>query len=82
MSGRVKVGLVLPNVLDRKIEVVAAVSGMQKSEVVETALRLLLILIEYGIPDDLGYMLANTRVDVLEKLQKMTKESRPYIAKG
>ncbi|MEB3861194.1 MAG: hypothetical protein GSR84_03115 [Desulfurococcales archaeon] len=77
--GRVKVGLVLPSVLDRRVELVAAASGMSKSEVVEAALVLLLALIEHGVPDDLAYLLANTRTELLEKLQRMQQEASPYI---
>ena len=77
--GRVKVGLVLPSGLDRRVELVAAASGMSKSEVVEAALVLLLSLIEHGIPDDLAYLLANTRTELLEKLQRMQQEAAPYI---
>ena len=70
--GRVKIGLVVEDWVDRAVEHLMADTGAAKSMLYELGARLLLAVLRHGrVPDDLGFALAERDPEALRQLQQL-----------
>ena len=56
----------------KKLKIEAAKRDVKMVELAEAAVQLLLVVLEHGIPEDLGILLARVNPELLAKLKALT----------
>ncbi len=71
-----KLGTLIPASLDMRIEIMAARADVTKQSLIEHALRLMVVVAEWGVPDDLGELLQARDPELLDYLAELHKALR------